>query len=345
MALLGLGAVLTVGALGAAAPAASAAGLPALGARAGLCTTADQDAVSVVIDHGALGGGVQTYCATGLSARSTGIDALRAVWISTTGTVHDGPGFICRIQGRPSASEVVPLPNDPSYTEQCVDTPPATAYWSYWHAPSGGPWTYSQLGVMSHRVILGGFEGWSFATGSASGAASPPRVSPVTEPAPEPPPAPAPEPDPNPPAAQPNANNPQTGQTGQTGATDPADPAASQSEQPAPSDDPSDLIVPVSASFSPNPSAPASALIDPPEPAAGSGPSPTALIGLGAIVLLGGAGLTATWLRRRQASRVGGAPPEPADLSDRPADSAPAPASPVDATAATETTDPTGAVS
>jgi hypothetical protein len=326
--------VLAAGWVGPASATPALASLPTLGGHSGLCTTADPDAVSVVIDHGALGGGVQTYCATGLSARSTGSDALRAVGLSTTGTVHDGPGFVCRIQGRPSAGETVPLPNDPSYTEQCVDTPPATAYWSYWHAPSGGPWSYSQSGFMSHRVVLGGFEGWSFATGSSSGAANPPRVNPITEPAPEPPPPPPTEPEPaasNPPPG--TVATAPTGSGASSGATAPgAGPATDgQTEQPAAGDpepsptDSGSANPTVSSSASADPTAGLGAAAGPTESSGAGGPSPTALIGLGVVVLLGGAGAAVAWSRRRRSAPLSpdpldpSPPAGPSDAPDRPA--------------------------
>ncbi|GAA2013835.1 hypothetical protein JL107_13490 [Nakamurella flavida] len=171
----------------------------AAAARDGYCTAGDTAAVTVVVDFGSLGGGTIVRCASGLSRGATGLQALAAAGISTTGTVSDGGGFVCRLDGRPAADEIVPLPTDPGYTEQCVETPPAAATWSYWSAQDGGSWGYNTAGAGNRRVQLGGFEGWSFAAGDGT----PPGVSPRLPAAPAPEPAPAPQPAPAPAPAVP----------------------------------------------------------------------------------------------------------------------------------------------
>ncbi len=150
--------------VGQSAVAAPAQAVPLPASHSGSCTTADSNAVTVVIDFGGLGGGVRTYCATGLARGATGADALRAAGISYVGTSEDGRGLICRLLGRPSSGETIKL-NGSSYKENCVNTPPTGAHWSYWSAHPGGSWSYNSSGVRSHRVILGGYEGWSFSLG------------------------------------------------------------------------------------------------------------------------------------------------------------------------------------
>ncbi|MFG3658630.1 hypothetical protein [Streptomyces sp. NPDC047706] len=60
-----------------------------------------------------------------------------------------------------------------------MNTPPASAYWSYWHAPNGGNWTYSQSGSSSRKPPLGSYEGWSFSLNKTASTNPPPRVAPV----------------------------------------------------------------------------------------------------------------------------------------------------------------------
>ncbi|MCZ7418645.1 hypothetical protein O7605_03830 [Verrucosispora sp. WMMA2121] len=164
---------------------------------AGYCP--DAAGVTVVVDFKELGGGTVVRCAPGDQA--TGLAALKAAGFRIAGTLRWGEGFICRIEGKPSAS-----------TEKCVDTPPASAYWSYWHAPNGGTWTYSDKGVLNRKPPSGSFEGWSFSLNRNADSAPRPGVAPArpappprtTPPAP-PPPAPrtsAPAP-PGPPSAAP----------------------------------------------------------------------------------------------------------------------------------------------
>ena len=160
-------------------------GQVAAGSHGGYCTSADQDAVTLVVDYQDLGGGTEIRCAAGLRRGATGYDALQAAGVSVAGTVHDGPGYVCRLNGRPSASLRLPIAGNDSYTEQCVNTPPTSAYWGYWWASPGGGWTYSSAGAMSHRVAIGGFEGWSFSHNASGGSNPAPGVAPVL-PAPPP---------------------------------------------------------------------------------------------------------------------------------------------------------------
>ncbi|MGW1543025.1 hypothetical protein ACWCPM_22760 [Streptomyces sp. NPDC002309] len=137
----------------------------------GYCPNAD--GVTVIVDFQELGGTTVIRCAPGDQA--TGHAALKNAGIQIAGTNRWGEAFVCRIEGRPGPE-----------SEPCIDTPPATAYWSYWHAPNAGDWTYSQWGVMNRKPPLGSFEGWSFSKDKTSTTNPPPRIAPV-RPAAEPP--------------------------------------------------------------------------------------------------------------------------------------------------------------
>ncbi len=92
--------------------------------------------------------------------------------------------------------------------------PDNTHYWSYWHSPGNGTWTYSAAGAGSHTPEAGTVEGWSYVNGQASAPKPPARKyagvcagadaapKPTPKPAPKPTPKPAPKPAPtrNPPA-------------------------------------------------------------------------------------------------------------------------------------------------
>ncbi|UWZ40356.1 hypothetical protein Drose_12700 [Dactylosporangium roseum] len=137
---------------------------------AGYCP--DSTGVTVVVDYNDLGGGIVVRCAPG--AQDTGLAALKNAGFTVAGTNRWGEAFICRINGKPAAA-----------TEPCVDTPPASAYWSYWHAPDGGSWTYSDKGVKNRTPPQGTFEGWSFSKNHTGGTAPRPGVAPA-RPAPPP---------------------------------------------------------------------------------------------------------------------------------------------------------------
>jgi hypothetical protein len=112
-------------------------------------------------------------------AARTGIKALQDAGITVTGTTRWGLAFVCRLQGRPTASEPLPVSGNPTYKEACTNTPPPSAYWSYWYANgSGTTWTYSATGASNRNVLPGGFEGWSFALNKTASTSPPPGYTP-----------------------------------------------------------------------------------------------------------------------------------------------------------------------
>lgn len=157
-------------------PAGASAALPMAGTD-GACT--DDSGVTVVVDFQELGGGIVVRCAGWpLPGNGTGLDALQAAGVPVGGVQRWGLSFICRLYDRPSASQSIPVRGDTGYREACIDTPPAAAYWSYWHAPNGGSWTYSQFGVKNRKAIKGGYEGWSFSLNRTADSNPIPRVAP-----------------------------------------------------------------------------------------------------------------------------------------------------------------------
>jgi hypothetical protein len=135
------------------------------GTPASASACADPEGVTVVVDFHGLGGGVAIGCAEG--GASSGLDALDRAGFSFE-FVQNMPGFVCRIDGEPALD-----------SEPCVDTPPASAYWSYWHADPGGTWKVSTSGAGSYAPPPGSVEGWSFSEDSTNGI--PPGVAPPPE--------------------------------------------------------------------------------------------------------------------------------------------------------------------
>jgi hypothetical protein len=119
--------------------------------------------VTVIVDDQRLGDGmISVGCALGEQA--TGVRALEHAGFALEGTTTYGLGFICRIDGEPTAAE-----------ESCTTTPGAGAYWSYWRGKPGGRWDYSGGGAESpqSRSPVNSVEGWSFGGGGA------PRIEPM----------------------------------------------------------------------------------------------------------------------------------------------------------------------
>ena len=153
---ISLAVVLTVASVG--VPAAVAAdGLP------GFCP--DANGVTVVVDFNEIGGGIVVRCAVG--AQANGLAALENAGFTVAGTQRWGKAFVCRIEGKPGTD-----------IEPCLNTPPASAYWSYWNAVDGGSWQYSNFGLLNRTPPSGTFEGWSFAKDRPSTQLPAPGIAP-----------------------------------------------------------------------------------------------------------------------------------------------------------------------
>lgn len=233
---------------------------------AGYCKSAD--GVTVVVDFSALGGDIVVRCVP--SPVTDGVAALQKAGFEPAGTTRYGLAFICRISGRPAADEVLTVDGEP-YEEQCVETPPQLAHWSYWAAPDGGKWAFLQSGASSHHPIAGGFEGWSYTLNLD--ADSPPGIEPTRPAAPSPPPLPSPTPSPTP-TASPTRHPPTTRPT-QVSPTQETPSPSSSTGQPSPTPPTEDAGNPPGPSF---PSArPANTPSAPSSPrATSSGPPATA---------------------------------------------------------------------
>lgn len=152
-------AALLVGA--AALPLSVALGVATAGpAAAASCGGAE--GVTVVVDFGALGGGVQAGCdpsADGRAAQSFSDAGFNLSWATKDA------GFVCRVNGKPAS--------DP-----CTDAAPSDAYWSLWWADGkGGSWVYSSRGTGNLRAPEGGYVAFSWHQGN--GLAQPPAVNPT----------------------------------------------------------------------------------------------------------------------------------------------------------------------
>lgn len=236
----------------------------------------DASGVTVVVDHQDLGGGVVVRCAQDFPASGgTGLLALQLAGFTPAGTVKDGAAFVCRINNRPAADEDLQVGGQ-AYRESCIATPPDGAFWSYWHAPAGGSWTFSQLGA-ARSVKPGGYEGWSFSLGNDASSNPAPGVKPAARPDAAPTTTTPVDPAPNTPARTTAAPPPASvttpaptgaktsASTGRTSATTPTRTESSNSQAPKPttqspavSSAPATTATP-SASTSPEPTTSATA--------------------------------------------------------------------------------------
>ncbi len=263
--------------------AATGVSTPAAPASAATCPTSS--GVSVVVDFGALGGGVQTVCDTG----GSGKDA--AAMLASAGYALDYvqrfPGFICRIDGVPA--------EDP-----CVNTPPADAYWGlFWSDGKSGDWVYSSIAAGGLRVPAGGYVGLAW---QQSVARRVPGVPATVRSSPKPTPTPTKKP-----TKKPSPTSAATPTPSASPTPTPA-PSATPSRKPAkkPSKKPSPTATPSSAA--PSSAAPTPTGSPSPVPAAHDEDSPAAsvvptwlVLAVLAVLLVGGAG--AVVVRRRGSPR------------------------------------------
>ncbi|MFE6773038.1 hypothetical protein ACFVFD_29105 [Streptomyces fimicarius] len=268
----------------------------------GRCTTSS--GVVLAVDFSHWGGPVYRSCGT---TPTTGYELLNQGGWRTTGTGHDGPAFICRIgySGHQGGKQY-----PTSQQEDCVLTPPASAYWSYWHAnPGENTWEYSQLGAMSYRPRPGSVDLWIFGGTNIEGTKGRPTVTPDQLRAHNSrpmgaDPAPKPKPKPDPVRTQRPADGDQAPPAPSEQPSEPASPSASASPSPSasatPSPTPSASVTTDAAVAAPQ----GSAKVVDAAPAADaehdSGSMVPVAATAGLVVVIGGAAVFAAKRRRRE---------------------------------------------
>jgi hypothetical protein len=111
----------------------------------------------IAVDFAHWGGPILRGCGLG---RRSGYALLHAAGFTTSGDAHDGNAIICRL-GDAAFRHGTQYPTPRQ--QNCVNTPPASAYWAYWVALRGSDhWTYSPLGVISDVTKPGEVELWIF---------------------------------------------------------------------------------------------------------------------------------------------------------------------------------------
>ncbi len=148
--------------------------------------------VTVVLDYGPIGGGVVIGCDPDGAGRPAA-QVVEAAGFDLD-YVSSQPGFVCRVEGRPSQDE----------GEDCGDTPPGNAYWGlFWSDADPASWVYSSEGVGSLDVPEGGSIGWRFQDGGDRENPSAPPNPEKKTPSPQPTKNPSPQPSKPPKAADP----------------------------------------------------------------------------------------------------------------------------------------------
>ena len=122
--------------------------------------------VTVVVDFGSLGGGIQQGCVPNGAGRK-GSEVVPEAGFALKYVVNSG--FVCRIDDKPA-------------TDPCQRTPPVTAYWGLFSADGTGGWSYATVGLAALEVPEGGSIGFRW---QDSAATKEPGVAPNQNPEPE----------------------------------------------------------------------------------------------------------------------------------------------------------------
>ncbi|MFI2640755.1 hypothetical protein [Streptomyces sp. NPDC018610] len=265
----------------------------------GRCTTTS--GVVLAVDFSHWGGPVLRSCGT---TPTMGYELLNQGGWRTTGTGHDGPAFICRIgYSGFKGGKQYPTPAE----DDCVLTPPASAYWSYWHAdPGAKTWSYSQLGAMLYKPKPGSVDLWIFGGTNIQGTEGRPTITPDqlrahnTRPQGD---AGKPASTHKAPSLPPDVD---TGPAPGQPTTAHSEPPSHKSSKPKPSTSPSPTPSPSATTASPSPTASSTSagprVVDA-EPAADAQHDSGSLVpvatGAGLVVLIGGAAGYVAYRRRR----------------------------------------------
>lgn len=116
--------------------------------------------VNLVVDYGALGGGVQQSCAEN-GAGQTAAKLFQAAGHKLT-PVGEFPGAVCKVDGKPANAA-------------CAKMPPADAYWGL-YVKKGKGWDYAPKGANDLKTSNGDYVGFAW---QASKKSTPPSVKPV----------------------------------------------------------------------------------------------------------------------------------------------------------------------
>ena len=132
-------------------------------------TTSSCDGVEVVVNFGILDGTNSSQCIEISGSSAKAIDVVHDAGFSTEGTATYGDAIVCRVNGLPSPTEPVAVPDQAEFTESCADMPPAFAYWALWQKSSdAAAWDYAQAGLGDLTVKKGESLGLVFTTGDST---------------------------------------------------------------------------------------------------------------------------------------------------------------------------------
>ena len=125
--------------------------------------------VEVVVNFGVLDGTNSSQCVEIAGDTAKAIDVVHDAGFSTEGTATYGDAIVCRVNGLPSPTEPVAVPEQAEFIEACADMPPANAYWALWQRNSvASAWNYAQAGLGDLTVKKGESLGLVFTTGDST---------------------------------------------------------------------------------------------------------------------------------------------------------------------------------
>jgi hypothetical protein len=131
----------------------------------GECHKGDREGTTLVVDFGeASGKSSLVRCVQNYSGNSWALFA--AAGMKVTGTAQYPVGFVCRINGVPTAA-----------AQSCASTPDAsTGSWAFFIGSN--VWQYALAGASSYQTTCGAVEGWRYVAPGQQVETTAPRVAP-----------------------------------------------------------------------------------------------------------------------------------------------------------------------
>lgn len=116
-------------------------------------TGSDCSGIQVVVDYARLDQPTVDECVESAEPM-TALEAATEAGLTITGSDKYGDAIVCRIDGRPSATEELRTETQGPYTETCADLGPGWAIWSIWVSTEAG-WELGQEAVNTQLVKPG----------------------------------------------------------------------------------------------------------------------------------------------------------------------------------------------
>ena len=117
--------------------------------------TATHDCIDVIVDYASLKPGTYIEKCIVEPGETAALDVLYDAGVVTEGSEKYGDAVVCRVDGLPSATEPIGLPDNEDYIETCKDMAPEFAYWAVLVKKHHGKFEWAQTGISEVKLNPG----------------------------------------------------------------------------------------------------------------------------------------------------------------------------------------------